>query len=166
MDADAIHPQANVEKMSAGIPLNDADREPWLKLVRTAAEHTVAEQERDPNYTGRLGTVVACSALKRYYRDILRGLQKPESLEDPIVPANPEALPTYFVYIKGERALLEQRMTQRHGHFMKSTMLQSQLQTLESPEGEHGAVVVPLDVDPGEQVKRAREGLAELIGPL
>jgi gluconokinase len=166
IDADAVHPQSNVDKMSAGIPLTDADRDPWLKLVRTAAEHTVADQERDPEFIGRRGVVVACSALKRYYRDILRGVIAPETLQEPVDPTNPPALPTYFVFIKGDKALLEQRMTQRHGHFMKATMLESQLRTLESPEGEQGAVVVPLGVSTDEQVRLAREQLHTIAGAL
>ncbi|EIN13946.1 carbohydrate kinase [Punctularia strigosozonata HHB-11173 SS5] len=164
IDADAIHPKSNVDKMSAGIPLTDADRDPWLKLVRAAAEHAVAEQQSDPDHSRRRGAVVACSALKRYYRDILRGTRHPETLKAPVDPPNPEALPTYFVYIKGDRTLLEQRMSLRRNHFMKASMLDSQLATLESPEGEDGVAVVPLDASTDEQVALAMQQLMEFSG--
>ena len=109
--------------------------------------------------------MVTCSALKRYYRDILRGTydvaaHKPGHA----APASPLSLPTYFVYIKGEVPLLRDRMAHRQGHFMKPEMLDSQLATLESPEGEEGVVVVPLEATTDEQVEFALEGLRKLAG--
>ena len=77
-----------------------------------------------------------------------------------------EVLPTYFVYIKEEEKLLRERMAQRVGHFMKGNMVDSQLAALESPEGEEGVVVVPLDATTEEQVQVALDGLTALVGPL
>ena len=169
VEGDDLHPKSNIDKMSNGEPLNDNDREPWLALIRTTAEHMIAEQESDPSFTGRKGVMVTCSALKRYYREILRGKKKsgptgdvPETLH----PNQVEVLPTYFVYIKEEEKLLRERMAQRVGHFMKGNMVDSQLAALESPEGEEGVVVVPLDATTEEQVKAALDGLTALIGPL
>ena len=153
-----MHPAANVAKMSAGTPLTDADREPWLALLRTTAERTAAD-------TGT-GVLVTCSALRAYYRDILRGLRPPsdgETLPEHGAPPPPNTLPTYFVYIKGERDLLWKRISGRQGHYMKPNMLDSQLQTLETPEGEDGVVVVPLDATTEEQVDIALKELSQLL---
>jgi gluconokinase len=153
--------------MSHGTPLTDEDREPWLERIRTTAEHIVAQQEVEDEAEAqrRVGVMVTCSALKRYYRDILRGTHKMkntvEHREEP-----PEQLATYFVYIKAEEHLLRERMAQRQGHFMKPIMLDSQLATLESPEGEAGVVVVPLDKTTEEQVEIALDGLRKEIGDL
>lgn len=169
-DGDDLHPRANVEKMSAGQPLTDADRQPWLELIRTTAEQRIVEQQADPHSAGRAGLVVACSALKRAYRDVLRGATHGASgahaVDAHLAPAHPDDLPTYFVYIKGEREELRARMAARHGHFMKAEMLDSQLATLESPEGEEGVIVVPLEVETSEQVAIARQGLEKLAGPV
>jgi len=166
VDADKLHPKSNIEKMSAGIPLTDEDRKPWLELVRTTVEHMCAEQEADLEFTGRRGVVVGCSSLKARYRAILRGEEKPSSLPEHLEPPHPTRLPTYFVYIKGERDALMERMLGRKGHFMKSNMLDSQLATLESPEGEEGVVVVDLEEDISTQVQTARTGLHALAGDL
>ncbi|KAL1756269.1 P-loop containing nucleoside triphosphate hydrolase protein [Schizophyllum commune] len=165
-DADDMHPKANVEKMSNGIPLTDADREPWLELIRKTAEKTVGEQEQDPNFTGRKGVVIGCSALRAYYRDILRGKIKPASadnrLPDHLEPSHPHELPTYFVFIDGSREELFKRMSERKGHFMKANMLDSQLATLESPTGEPGVVTVSLNLPTEQQVQAAIEGIESL----
>jgi gluconokinase len=115
IDADSLHPVANVEKMAAGIPLTDDDRWPWLKLVGQQLSHSEAT-----------GLVVACSALKRIYRES-------------ILAEEPRAR---FVYLEASRELLDARVHQRTGHFMPPALLDSQLATLE-----------PLDPDePGETV--------------
>lgn len=104
IDGDDLHPTANVEKMSHGIPLTDDDRWPWLRSVgQWLSEH--------PS-----GGVVACSALKRSYRDSIRELC-------------PDAV---FVHCDGTRELLLERMSQRVGHFMPVALLDSQLDTLET----------------------------------
>ena len=114
-DADDLHPLPNVEKMAAGVPLTDEDRWPWLRLVgaELAAEH--------PH-----GIVVACSALKRAYRDAIRAA----------------APSTRFILLKVDPSVLMERLVQRPGHFMPPSLLTSQLETLEDLEtGEAGMTV-------------------------
>ncbi|MFG1664220.1 gluconokinase [Streptomyces sp. Y7] len=128
-EADDFHSPGNVSKMSAGIPLDDADRRPWLRAVgRWLHEHAV---------TGS-GGVVACSALKRQYRDMLR-----------------EAAPrVFFIHLTVSEEVLEQRIGHRTGHFMPESLLASQLATLEplAPD-EPGAV---LDAGPAPETVAAR----------
>jgi gluconokinase len=109
VDADAMHPPANVEKMAAGIPLTDADRWPWLDAVGAVLAH-------DP-------VVVACSALRRGYRDRLRA----------------SATKLRFVYLHGTRELLAERMSHRD-HFMPVALLDSQLAALEEPGDDEDAI--------------------------
>lgn len=165
IEGDELHPQANIAKMSSGVPLTDADREPWLELIRTTAEHLAAEQQADPSFSHRPGVIATCSALRRYYRDILRGTRAPPGLQLPEHLEPPEAhrLPAYFVYIRGDRVLIMDRISKREGHYMKPGMLDSQLETLEDPEGEDGVVVVPLDATTEEQVDIAIRGLNSLL---
>ncbi|MFD0856392.1 gluconokinase [Actinomadura adrarensis] len=135
-EADDFHPRANIAKMSGGEPLTDDDRWPWLEAL--------ARWTADQRATGT-STVLACSALKRSYRDVLR---RP-------VPD------TYFLHLHGTEALLRQRMQDRT-HFMPPALLLSQLGTLEPLQpDEHGAV---LDVAPAvdELVRQA----VQLIHPL
>ena len=108
-DADEFHPAANVAKMSAGQPLTDADRAPWLAAIRAYIDQTLAR---------RLHAVVTCSALKESYRAVL--------LAD---PANVK-----LVFLTGDPALLAQRIAGRTDHFMKPGMLASQLAALEPPQ--------------------------------
>ncbi|MDX2285054.1 MAG: gluconokinase [Bacteroidia bacterium] len=109
-DGDDFHPEANIRKMSAGEPLSDADRIPWLLAIREVIErHLDADTD----------AVVACSALREAYREVL-------SRHDRRVR---------FVYLKGSRELLQARMQARGGHFMPPALLQSQLDTLEEPAG-------------------------------
>ncbi|HSU75238.1 MAG TPA: gluconokinase [Terrabacter sp.] len=117
-DADDFHPQANVDKMSAGIPLTDDDREPWLATIATwLAEHAAS------------GGVASCSALKRSYRQILAA-------------AAPQV---FFVHLHGDPEVIAARVAGRPGHFMPAALVESQFATLEPLEpGERGAV---LDVD-------------------
>ncbi|WP_431245234.1 gluconokinase [Leifsonia xyli] len=104
VDGDALHPPANVAKMASGHPLTDEDRIPWLHAVGRALADTAPE-----------GTVVACSALKRAYRDLIRA----------------EAPDAVFAELDGSRELLAGRMAARPGHFMPVSLLDSQLATLE-----------------------------------
>ena len=106
-DADDYHPAANVEKMRNGIPLTDADREPWLESLRSLIVAWIA--------AGKSG-VLACSALKQAYRDRL------------MVGAS-----VRVVYLKADRELLRERLLLRRGHYMKEGMLESQIATLEEP---------------------------------
>ncbi|KAF5383496.1 hypothetical protein D9757_006094 [Collybiopsis confluens] len=165
IDGDDLHPRSNIEKMSAGEALTDADRKPWLELIRTTAEHKAVELDTMESEKDSLvnGLVVGCSSLKRSYRDILRGKRREEDvgtgLPEHLEPPHPDALPTYFVFIKGSRELLLDRMGKRQGHFMKASMLDSQLETLESPEGEDGVVVVDAEDSTDVQVQKAMAAL-------
>lgn len=107
-DADAYHPPENIDKMAAGKPLNDADRQPWLETLRDLIRDRLAE--------GR-SLVLACSALKQRYRDILQ---------------DTDAGNVTFVYLRGDFEIIEQRMQQRE-HFMRPELLQSQFDALEAP---------------------------------
>jgi gluconokinase len=117
LEGDALHPAANVQRMAAGIPLTDDDRRPWLLAI--------AQRLRDAARAGS-GLVVACSALKRRYRDLLRSS----------VAANLQ-----FVHLAGARPLIAERMTHRTGHYMPPSLLDSQLATLEPPAPDEGAWV-------------------------
>jgi gluconokinase len=107
IDADAYHPQANVDKMSRGIPLTDVDRAGWLGVLATLLKDRVARPQP---------TVLACSALKEAYRQVLR--------------VSPDVR---FVFLKGSFEVIEARMKARPGHFMKPGLLASQFATLEEP---------------------------------
>lgn len=130
-DADDFHPASNVAKMSAGIPLNDEDRAPWLTKLRGYIEDSLKK--------GR-SLVLTCSALKQKYRDRLT-----------VDPAH-----TNLVYLKGPRSVLLERIGHRHGHFMKPEMLDSQLATLEEPKD---ALVVDIARTPEQIVAEIREKL-------
>ncbi|PWN46641.1 carbohydrate kinase [Violaceomyces palustris] len=209
VDGDDLHPPANVEKMSKGIPLNDQDRLPWLRTIREEAMRlnghhqpnhgsswttTAAEEDSkgsepinpnleesgsisitesgsisitNSNSKGRKACVIACSALKKSYRDLLRGQdeqhqaggKKGEGVEghqdqNPDGPTggklrkreeqehrpSPNKLKTYHIYMDISPEILMERMKARKNHFMKEDMLRSQLQTLEVPipKGEQG----------------------------
>lgn len=120
VEGDSLHPRHNIEKMEAGTPLTDEDRWPWLQAIADL----VAVRDHEGT-----STVVTCSALKRKYRDILR-----------------DAAPTFFVHLDAPFQVLEARMQQRTKHFMPTSLLRSQFDTLEPlDEDESGAVV---DVSP------------------
>ncbi|KAJ7899040.1 P-loop containing nucleoside triphosphate hydrolase protein [Mycena leptocephala] len=170
VDGDDLHPRANVEKMAAGCPLTDADREPWLREIRNTAERMADEQlqkgGRAQNNaikaTGTPGVVIACSALKRAYRDVLRGVGPEDGdLDSAHAPTD---LPTYFVFIEGSQELLMDRMLKRNGHFMKASMLDSQLNTLENPAGEEGVVVVSVEDTTATQADKAVAALKASFG--
>ncbi|KAL5514263.1 hypothetical protein ACEPAG_2351 [Sanghuangporus baumii] len=171
VDADTLHPKSNIDKMSNGIPLTDEDRQPWLERVRAEALHAVKEQSESNSQEniGRTlkGIAVGCSALKRSYRDVLRGFTQGQSASHQSnggISGSLSALPTYFVHIRGSRDALMKRMENRKGHFMKAGMLESQLQTLEPPEetGEQNVVTVDLEKSMDEQIEQAKEGLRKL----
>jgi gluconokinase len=134
LEGDQVHPAANVQKMAHGIPLTDADRLPWLETIAAR----VAEAKR-----AGTGIVVACSALKRSYRDILRS-------------ADPDLR---FVHLVGERALIAQRLTTRAGHFMPASLLDSQLATLEHPGPDERAIVLDSREPPDAIVRDLLERL-------
>lgn len=120
VDADDLHPAANIAKMAAGHPLDDDDRRPWLARVGRRLHEAEGT-----------GLVVACSALRRDYRDQIRA-------------AEPNA---EFVYLEASKALLDARVRGRHGHFMPVRLLGSQLDTLEPLQADEGGVTVHLTAD-------------------
>ena len=108
-DADDFHPVNNINKMSQGEPLTDMDRDPWLWSLAKYIQ----------NWEDAGGAVLACSALKQSYRDILSSTTNDK---------------VSFIYLKGDQALLASRLRNRDPHFMPVTLLQSQFDTLEPPE--------------------------------
>lgn len=126
-EGDALHPPANIAKMKAGIPLDDADRAPWLAAIGDWMDRQAAAEE---------GAVVTCSALKRAYRDQLR-----------------EGRPfVRFVYLKGSETLIARRLAARSGHFMPPSLLASQFAALEGPKPDERAIVVDIDQPVAAQV--------------
>ncbi|QZN85822.1 gluconokinase [Cellulomonas sp. C5510] len=125
-EGDDFHSPANVEKMSAGTPLTDDDRWPWLGGIRDWLAERAAAGE---------SAVVPCSALRRAYRDRLR-----------------EAGPVRFVHLTGSRELLSERIQGRAGHFMKPEMLVSQLATLEPLADDEDGFAVGIDGKPAALV--------------
>ncbi|KAH5492591.1 hypothetical protein HBI52_213580 [Parastagonospora nodorum] len=117
IEGDEFHPQANIEKMAAGIPLNDADRWDWLILLRDQALASLKN--------GARGVVVTCSALKKKYRDVIRTAR----LYDESPNAN-----VHFVYLRADKATLLARVRARQGHYMKDAMVDSQFAALEEPD--------------------------------
>lgn len=120
IEGDAFHPPANVKKMSAGIPLTDEDRWPWLRAIAAEIDARRARGE---------SSAVTSSALKRSYRDILVG-------------GRPDVV---LVYLKGSKELIARRMQARHGHFMPTSLLDSQFATLEEPGPDENPIVVSIE---------------------
>jgi gluconokinase len=129
-DADDFHPRANVEKMSRGVPLDDEDRRPWLETLRELIKECLS--------LGR-EAVLACSALKESYRDML--------LIDERVR---------LAYLDAERELIRERLSERSDHFMKARMLDSQFAALEEPEA---STHYDASRQPAELVREIRERL-------
>jgi carbohydrate kinase (thermoresistant glucokinase family) len=127
-DADWFHPKSNIEKMHHGEPLNDEDRWPWLRAIAEWIDATRS--------AGGHG-VVACSALKRAYRDILIGNRRDVRL----------------VFLKGDRDLIARRIAARADHFMPSTLLESQFATLQEPQADERPIVVTIVPHPREIVE-------------
>jgi gluconokinase len=134
VEGDDLHPDANVAKMAAGIPLTDADRAPWLDRVAARLDEPV---------------VITCSALKRSYRDRLRR-------------AAPDLV---LVYLHGTRELLAERMAQRDGHFMPTSLLDSQLATLEEPAADEDVIPVDIKLRPDEIVEIVTQRLQHRDSP-
>jgi gluconokinase len=122
-EGDAYHPPTNVQRMAAGIALTDADRLPWLHAL--AARLHKAEEKG-------AGLVMACSALKRSYREVLRG----------------GATSVRFIYLHGDRELLATRLAQRLDHFMPPSLLESQLAALEPPTPDEGVWTCDIRLSP------------------
>jgi ribose 5-phosphate isomerase A len=134
-EGDALHPEANIAKMHAGIPLTDADRQPWLERVAAWIDNQRAKKQPG---------IITCSALKRSYRQAIIG-DRPE---------------VRLVYLRGGRDLIAEHLAGRRGHFMPASLLQSQFDTLEEPDpGED-----PLTVDVGPPAGQIAEEIIRLLG--
>lgn len=131
LDGDALHPQSNIDKMATGTPLNDEDRAPWLSEIgrRFSASDT--------------GLVIACSALKSTYRDIIRR-------------GDPDVV---FVHLNGTRELLRERMNTRPDHFMPLSLLDSQLATLEPLDARETGLMLDIGSTVGGIVSEAENWL-------
>ena len=124
-DADWFHPASNVDKMHNGIPLTDRDRWPWLDAIAAWIDET--------RRSGGHG-VIACSALKRSYRDVLIG----------------DRADVRLVYLKGNESLIARRLATRHEHFMPPSLLRSQFEALEEPRPDENPVIVSIEPQPRE----------------
>ena len=133
IDGDDFHPSVNIKKMSSGEALTDEDRWPWLEILTDKIQEYIQQEQ---------SMVLACSALKKSYREIL-------CVERELVQ---------FIYLKGNYATIVRRMQSRENHFMTKSLLQSQFATLEEPED---AIVVDISPSPSEILKSIR-GLLHL----
>lgn len=130
-DADDFHPEKNVKKMESGVPLNDDDRYPWLEIL----SDNIARWNKSE------GAVLACSALKKSYRDHLR-----KEINSSVT----------FIYLKGSKELIYDRLKNREEHYMPSSLLDSQFKTLEEPED---AITITVDSDLENIIKEIMEQL-------
>ena len=137
LDGDSLHPVENVAKMAAGTPLTDEDRWPWLATVGSELANA-----------GDGGLVLACSALKRCYRDAIRAL----------------APGTVFLHLHGSKEVLGSRLEGRSGHFMPAALLDSQLATLEPLEADETGIVVDIAAPVSQVVTEALAGIAAVAG--
>jgi gluconokinase len=138
LEGDAFHPPSNVAKMHAGTPLTDEDRWPWLRAIAHEIDAMRARGEQG---------VVACSALKRSYRDILIG----------------DRTDVVLVYLQGSKALIAERIASRKGHFMPAALLDSQFATLEEPGPDEHPIVVSIGASPEAIVDAVVDRLRERI---
>jgi gluconokinase len=138
-DADEFHPPANIAKMSSGVPLDDADRWPWLDAIGAAIHDAV----------GR-GIVVACSALTRMFRERIN---------------RAAGRPVDFVFLDGSLETLRQRIGGRRGHFMPASLLDSQLATLERPQADERAVTISIEQPIAAVVDATLSALSGLDAP-
>ncbi|WEV64879.1 gluconokinase [Bifidobacterium sp. ESL0732] len=137
-EGDDFHPKANVDKMSHGIPLNDEDRWPWLKIIN--------QWMRDQDAKG-VSTVVSCSALKRAYRDVLR-----------------QDLDVLFIHLVGSEDLIGSRMRQRKGHYMPVSLLPSQFADLEPLQPDETGCEIDISGSPEQVEERALEAAQKYMG--
>jgi len=127
VEGDKLHPPENIKKMSAGQPLNDQDRWPWLAKVGETLQ-------------GTHGVIASCSSLKKTYRDLIRSAA---------------GRPVYFIHLHGSRELLAARIASRKNHFMPPTLLESQLATLEMPLASEPHLTVAIDDTLEAQVEKS-----------
>jgi len=139
LEGDTFHPPANIAKMKAGIPLTDEDRWPWLRAIAARQDELRAAGQ---------SAVVACSALRRAYRDILIGGQGD----------------TLLMYMRGSKEMIAERMRARQGHFMPPALLDSQFSTLEEPGADEHPIVVdisgPTEATIADAVRQLRERMS------
>jgi carbohydrate kinase (thermoresistant glucokinase family) len=133
-DADWFHPASNVDKMHCGIPLTDEDRWPWLDAIAAWIDKT---------RRSGAGGVIACSALKRRYRDVLIG----------------DRADVRLVYLRGDEELIARRIATRHEHFMPRSLLRSQFEALEEPGPGENPIIVSIEPLPREIVARILSAL-------
>lgn len=146
LDADDHHPRTNVEHMRRGLPLNDDMRWPWLDAVAAAARTQAGSTDGEAgSATSGQAIFIACSALKRRYRDVLR------THLDPIT----------FVFLDGTREVIQTRLERRVGHFMPSALLDSQFTALEPPGPDENCVTVFIDAPLETVVATVLDQLAE-----
>jgi carbohydrate kinase (thermoresistant glucokinase family) len=134
LEGDSFHPPANIAKMKNGEPLTDGDRQPWLEIL---ARELAARRD-----AGK-GVVLACSALRRRYRDILRAGHDDVD----------------FVFLDADQAVIQKRLDARHGHFMPPSLLDSQFATLEKPGPDERAMTVDAGQEPDKIVETALAAL-------
>ncbi len=135
-DGDDFHSPEARAKMAGGTPLTDEDRWPWLDRIGAA----LADRTAHPN-----GLIVACSALRRVYRDRLRASAGPA---------------LRFLYLEGDKALMLRRVANRKGHYMPASLVDSQFATLEDPRGESDVVTMPADADLDKELPEVLQRLS------
>jgi gluconokinase len=126
-EADDFHPKSNVEKMKAGVALTDEDRQPWLDKLQQLIKRCLAAREN---------AILACSALKKSYRDHLR-------VSDDVK----------FIFLHGSRARVSKQLRQRRGHFMNPALLDSQFKDLEPPQASEFVLTLELGPSPRDLVE-------------
>lgn len=133
IEADDYHSAANIDKMQRGVPLSDEDRQPWLEKLRNVIKESLDQNEN---------AVLACSALKKKYRDELRVTDQVK-----------------FVFLRGTREQIAKQLRHRRGHFFNSDLLASQFADLEEPKPEEGVITIELNGRPDELVERIKQKL-------
>jgi gluconokinase len=133
LEADDFHPRANIDKMRRGIPLTDEDRWPWLESLRERITRSLAAREN---------AVLACSALKRAYRERLRVSEEVK-----------------LVFLRGNYTLVDEQLRHRRGHFMNPDLLRSQFADLQEPKPEEDVLTVKLGRTPQELVEEIKTRL-------
>jgi len=127
-DADDFHPAANIQKMKSGVALTDQDRQPWLEAVRTRIKQSLTADE---------DAVLACSALKRRYRDLLRADSG-----------------VRFVFLRADRQTIAEHLKRRREHFFHPQLLESQFADLEEPTPDEGVLTVEIGAEPRESAEK------------
>lgn len=138
-EGDDLHPEANVAKMQAGHALSDEDRWPWLDII--------ADWIKERTAAGKPG-IITCSALKKHYRDVLRG--------EGVV----------FVFLQGSKDKISDRLASRHGHFMPASLLESQFDALEAPTEDENHISLCVSASPSEEADEIIERLGLEAQPL